>query len=208
MKTSIVIADDHPLLLGGIEHFLKNKGYTILETANDGNAAYNAILKNLPDIAILDFDMPKLNGLEIAKLVTQHNIVTRIIILTLHKEEAIIKELGNTIYGYILKDDALDEIETCISGVKKGQMYASKNLNEEIYLPGSSQKVHHLTPTELKILRYLAKDWSSSQIAEHLFISKRTVEKHRSNIIHKLDLKSTQNALLLWVQQNPEVLNR
>ncbi|WP_308992436.1 response regulator transcription factor [Mariniflexile litorale] len=206
-KTTLILADDHPLLLNGTAHFLKTKDFIILDTANDGNSAYNAILKQQPDIAILDFDMPKLNGLEIAKLCKKHKISTKIIILTLHKEEAIIKQIGTTISGYILKDDALSEIETCISAVKSGNTYTSKNLNEEIYISGDDNAIEKLTPTELKILRYLAKDWSSSQIGDHLFISKRTVEKHRSNIIRKLKIKSTQNALLLWIRKNPKRLN-
>ncbi|MEP0266153.1 response regulator transcription factor [Dokdonia sp.] len=206
-KTTLIIADDHPLLLSGTENFLKTRGYTILETATDGNTAYNNIINTQPDIAILDFDMPKLNGLEIAKLCQQHHIDTKIIILTLHKEEAIIKQIGVTIHGYILKDDTLQEIESCITQVIKGNIYKSKKLQEEIHLSDDTNTIKRLTPTELKILRYLAKDWSSSQIADHLFISKRTVEKHRSNVIHKLDIKSSQNALLLWVQKNPELFN-
>ncbi|GGG35713.1 DNA-binding response regulator [Dokdonia pacifica] len=207
-KTTIIIADDHPLLLSGTENFLKSKDYNILDTATDGNTAYNTISNLQPEIAILDFDMPKLNGLEIAKLCVQHHVDTKIIILTLHKEEAIIKQLGKTIQGYILKDDTLQEIETCIIEVCKGNIYKSKKLQEEIYLPNnSSEIIKKLTPTELKILRYLAKDWSSSQIADHLFISKRTVEKHRSNIIHKLEIKSSQNALLLWVQKHPSLFS-
>lgn len=203
-KTTILLADDHPLLLAGTENFLKSKGYNIIETAIEGNAAYNLIINTKPDIAILDFDMPKLNGLEIAKLCQQHHSNTKIIILTLHKEEAIIKQIGTTIQGYILKDDTLEEIESCIIQVTKGNIYKSKNLQEDIHLSDTTtNSIKKLTPTELKILRYLAKDWSSSQIAEHLFISKRTVEKHRSNIIHKLGIKSSQNALLLWVQKNP-----
>lgn len=205
-KTTIILADDHPLLLSGTENFLKSKDYNILDTASDGNTAYNLISSLQPDIAILDFDMPKLNGLEIAKLCTQHHVHTKIIILTLHKEEAIIKQLGDTIQGYILKDDTLQEIEQCIAEVCKGSSYKSKKLQDQIYLSNNSDEIlNKLTPTELKILRYLAKDWSSSQIADHLFISKRTVEKHRSNIIQKLGIKSSQNALLLWVQKHPSL---
>lgn len=208
MKTAtIILADGHPLLLSGTETFLRSKGYTILETATDGSIAYNAIINTRPDIAILDFDMPKLNGLEIAKLCIQHQIETKIIILTLHKEEAIIRQIGLTIHGYILKDDTLQEIESCIDQVVKGLNYKSKKLNEDIHLLDDNNAIKNLTSTELKILRYLAKDWSSSQIAEHLFISKRTVEKHRSNIIHKLDIKSSQNGLLLWVQKNAALFN-
>jgi len=207
MNISIVLADDHPLLLNGTEQFLKNLRFKILGTAQDGNEAYNQIVKYNPDIAILDFDMPKYNGIEVAKLCLQKELKTKIIILTLYKQEAIIKEVGDTIRGYILKNDAMSELNLCIAEVNKGNTYISKNLNENIHLSEPIQSIDILTAAEMKILRYLAKDWSSSQIADSLFISKRTVEKHRSNIIKKLGITSSQNALLLWVQKHPDLFS-
>jgi len=204
MKTTIVLADDHPLLLAGTEQFLKNLNCNIVATSKDGNEAYNAIVKLKPSLAILDFDMPKYNGIEIAKLCLQKELETKIIILTLYKQEAISREIGKTIQGYILKNDVMGELELCITEVCKGNTYVSKNLNDSIHIGNPSNTVENLTITEMKILRYLAKDLSSSQIAESLFISKRTVEKHRSNIIKKLGISSSQNALLLWVQKNPQ----
>lgn len=207
MSTTIVLADDHPLLLSGTQQFLQKKGFKIVSTATDGNEAFNAIVKCSPDLTILDFDMPKQNGIEVAKLCLQKKLNVKIIILTLYKEEAIIKEIGVSIHGYILKDDALSELEQCISKVLKGETYISKNLNESIHLPNMKTPTEELSVAELKILRYLAKDLSSSQIADSLFISKRTVEKHRSNIIKKLGIQSTQNGLLLWVRKNPQIFN-
>lgn len=207
MNISIVLADDHPLLLNGTEQFLKNLRFKILGTAQDGNEAYNQIVKYNPDIAILDFDMPKYNGIEVAKLCLQKELKTKIIILTLYKQEAIIKEVGDTIQGYILKNDAMSELNLCIAEVNKGNTYISKNLNENIHLSEPIHSIDILTAAEMKILRYLAKDWSSSQIADSLFISKRTVEKHRSNIIKKLGITSSQNALLLWVQKHPDLFS-
>ena len=205
MSISIVLADDHPLLLNGTKQFLKTLRFNVLATALDGNDAYNQIIKHEPDIAILDFDMPKYNGIEIAKLCLKKEIEIKIIILTLYKQEAIIREIGNSICGYILKNDAMEELEICVQEIAKGNTYISKNLNENIHLGNPTNSVENLTITEMKILKYLAKDQSSSQIAETLFISKRTVEKHRSNIIKKLGIPSSQNALLLWVQKNPQL---
>lgn len=207
MNPTLVIADDHPILLTGTKAFLESKKHTILATAMDGNDAYNEIVKHNPDIAILDFDMPKLNGLEIAAQCVQKGIDCKIIILTLFKEEAIIQEVGKTIQGYILKEDALQEIETCIQEVFCGKTFISKNIEAGIHFSTTAHEVNNLTVAEAKILRYLAKNFSSSQIAEELFISKRTVEKHRSNIIKKLEIPPTQNGLLLWVQKHPELFN-
>ena len=205
MNPTIVIADDHPILLTGTKAFLESKRFTILATAMDGNEAYNKIVEHNPDIAVLDFDMPKLNGLEIAAECQKKGIETRIIILTLFKEEAILQEVGKTIQGYILKEDALQEIEECINEVIAGNTFVSKNIEAGIHFSKDLEELNTLTVAESKILRYLAKNFSSSQIAEELFISKRTVEKHRSNIIKKLEIPPTQNGLLLWVQKHPEL---
>ncbi|GEQ84737.1 oxygen regulatory protein NreC [Patiriisocius marinistellae] len=205
MNSTIVIADDHPILLTGTKAFLESKNFTILATAMDGNDAYNKIVKYEPHVAILDFDMPKLNGLEVAKECQSNNIDVIIIILTLFKEEAILQEIGKSIQGYLLKEDALQEIELCIKKVLSGETFVSKNIESGIHFPASSEELNNLTIAESKILRYLAKNFSSSQIAEELFISKRTVEKHRSNIIKKLEIPPSQNGLLLWVQKHPEL---
>tara|TARA_R110001606_G_scaffold183820_2_gene330638 strand:+ start:1213 stop:1839 length:627 start_codon:yes stop_codon:yes gene_type:complete len=207
MSISIVLADDHPLLLAGNAQFLKSKGYQILAISTNGNDAYNAIMKHQPKLAILDFDMPIQNGIEVAKLCLKNALEVKIIILTLHKQEAIIKEIGNSLHGYILKDDDVQELENCIKAVVKGKTYISKNLKDNIQLNTQTNAQQELTITEIKILKHIAKNLSSSEIAETLFISKRTVEKHRSNIINKLGLKSSQNALVLWAQKNTEIFN-
>lgn len=205
MKPTIVVADDHPILLTGTKTFLESKNFQVLTTALDGNEAYNAIVSFAPDIAILDFDMPKLTGLEIANQCHSKGLGTKIIILTLYKQEAIFKEVGKTIHGYILKEDALKEIELCIHEVFSGNAFVSRHIKKGIHFSSNAEELHNLTVAELKILRYLARNFSSSQIAEQLFVSKRTVEKHRSNIIKKLEIPPTQNGLLLWVQKHPHL---
>ncbi len=207
MSTTIVIADDHPILLTGNKAFLESKRFHVVATAMDGNEAYNAIITHLPDIAILDYDMPKLTGIEVAQQCITKQISTKIIILTLYKQEAILNEVGNTIQGYLLKEDTLQEIEVCIRQVLSGKTFVSKKIDEGIHFSSTNEGLDKLTNAESKILRYLAKNFSSSQIAEELFISKRTVEKHRSNIIKKLEISPTQNGLLLWVQKHPDLFN-
>ncbi|MHA7943352.1 response regulator [Formosa sp. 3Alg 14/1] len=209
MATTILLADDHPLLLNGTKEFLEKKWFKIVATATDGNAAYNRIVELQPDIAILDFDMPKLNGLEIALEIKRNLLTTKVVILTLHKQESILNEIGKSIHGYVTKDCALEELEACLESLKNNINYIGKKLQSSIHLNSSPDScVEQLTPTELKILKYLNKNLSSPQIAEELFISKRTVEKHRSNIIKKLDIDTTsQNALFLWLKNNPNIFN-
>lgn len=207
MNPTIVIADDHPILLTGNKVFLESKRFHVVATALDGNEAYNAIITHHPDIALLDQDMPKLTGLEVAAHSVQKGLKTKIIILTLYKQEAILNEVGKTIQGYLLKEDALEEIENCIQQVLLGETFVSKHFKDGIHFSNNANELQNLTVAESKILRYLAKNFSSSQIAEKLFISKRTVEKHRSKIIKKLEIPPTQNGLLLWVQKNPHLFD-
>lgn len=206
MPIRIFLADDHPLLLNGTISFLKEKFYDIVATAQDGYDAYNKIIKYTPDVAILDFDIPKLNGLEIARKLKRKKISSKIIILTLHKQEAILQEVGKTIVGYLTKDTALNELEECLLQVTAGKNYVSSSLDQSIHYDGNQRSVEKLTVTEIKILRYLENGYTSAQIADELFISKRTVEKHRSNIIEKLELSSNPNALILWLKQHPDFL--
>ncbi|MDH7914148.1 response regulator transcription factor [Winogradskyella sp. SYSU M77433] len=209
MSTTIIIADDHPLLLNGTKEFLEKKWFKVIDTATDGNTAYNKIINHKPDIAILDFDMPKLNGLEVAQEIQRNQIQTKVIILTLHKQESLLNEVGKTIHGYITKDSALEELEQCLEIIKKGHTYIGKKLKSSIHFDSrTNTSIDQLTATEIKILKYLEKNLNSTQIAEELFISKRTVEKHRSNIIKKLEIDTTnQNALFVWLKQNPNIFN-
>jgi DNA-binding NarL/FixJ family response regulator len=204
MKT-VVIADDHPLLLEGTKQYLKKNWFNVVGTMLNGNDTYNAIIKLEPDLAIIDFNMPDLDGLEIAKTLKSKGSTTKIIILTLHKEEAIVNEVGSSISGYITKDTALQELIKCIHTVLNGNTYISPNLKGSVLFDTNSTNIEKLTATELKILKYLSQNLNSSEISDNLFISKRTVEKHRSNIIKKLELSDKQNALILWIKSHPEL---
>ncbi|WP_299779873.1 response regulator transcription factor [uncultured Formosa sp.] len=209
MSTTIILADDHPLLLNGTKEFLEKKWFKVIDTATDGNSAYNKIVELKPDIAILDFDMPKLNGLEIAQEIKRKNLATKVVILTLHKQEAILKQIGETIHGYITKDSALEELESCLESLKNNTNYIGEKLkNNTHFKTNLDTNLNKLSATELKILKYLDKNLTSTQIAEELFISKRTVEKHRSNIIKKLEIDTTnQNALFIWLKNHPNTFN-
>ncbi|WP_179334458.1 response regulator transcription factor [Winogradskyella costae] len=209
MSTTIILADDHPLLLNGTKEFLEKKWFKVIDTATDGNTAYNKILEFQPDIAILDFDMPKLNGLEVAQEIKRHNLTTKVVILTLHKQNSILQQIGETIDGYLTKDSALEELESCLESLKNNKTYIGEKLKNNIHFSTNvNPNFDKLSSTELKILKYLDKNLNSTQIAEELFISKRTVEKHRSNIIKKLEIDTTnQNALFVWLKNHPNIFN-
>ena len=105
---NIVIADDHPLMLRGLSDFLTSKSFTIIGMAEDGNSAYNLIVKLKPEIAILDIRMPYKTGLEIAEDCQKNNIKTKIILITFDKEEELFQKAKSfNVYGYILKEFAI-----------------------------------------------------------------------------------------------------
>ena len=121
MQPSILIADDHPLVLKGLQDFLVEKGYNVIASETDGEKAYDSIIKNHPDIAVLDIRMPLMTGIEIAKACKDNNILTKIILITFEKDETLYRQAKSlNVSGYILKEFALVEIENCIKAVNKG----------------------------------------------------------------------------------------
>ena len=187
MNTSIIIADDHPLMLRGIQDFLTSKGFNVLGSAQDGQAAYNLIVKEKPDVAILDIRMPYMTGLEVAEECKKNEIDTKIILITFDKGEELYdkaKELN--IYGYILKEFAIEEIETCIAHVEMDEPYFSEEIANYLNKPDASKQssiLENLTKSEKKVVLLIAENLTSQQIADKLFISVRTVEKHKSSNI-------------------------
>ncbi|MCK8522667.1 response regulator transcription factor [Aquimarina sp. D1M17] len=207
-KPDILIADDHPLLLKGLEEFLKEKNYSIIATCSDGLSAYNTIIKEKPDIAILDIEMPNMTGIDIAKNCSRHNIETRIVLNTLHKEKKLFDDaVKYNIHGYLLKEFALSEIEACIASVCQGKPYFSEKIYKRFsHKTTDGTNTDVLTRSEVKILKLIADEMTSSEIADFLSISVRTVEKHRANMIKKLNIDQKPNSLLIWSQKNKDSL--
>lgn len=207
-KPSIVTADDHPLLLKGLNDFLIEKKYNILDSATDGNSAYNIIVKHKPDIAILDIQMPIMSGIEVAQKCKRNNLKTKVVLITLHKEKDLYLEAKKlNVFGYVLKEFAIEEIENCLKSVSENIPYFSPKIKEHLYVGHSENELLKLfTPSEKKILKLIVQDKTNKQIAEMLFISSRTVEKHRSNIINKLQLEPKTNSLLIWAKENQSSL--
>lgn len=204
MNSTIFIADDHPILIKGLQDLLEEKNFNVIGTASDGRSALNFIIKNKPDIAILDIEMPYLTGIEIANECKKHQSQTKIILLTLHKEaELFFKAKSLNISGYLLKEFALAEIENCIKSVELGEAYFSEKIKELIGFSTENKSVlNDLTASEKRVLKLVVEQRTTKEIARLLFISPRTVDKHRSKIIAKLNLSSGTNSLLLWSQKN------
>lgn len=214
VKHSIVLADDHPLLLKGLSEMIEEECcFEIIGKASDGEQALLLIEKHQPDIAVLDIDMPKLTGLELAEKISGKGMNTKIVFLTMHNKESIFNRAINLgASGFLMKDSALVEIVDALFSVASGKRFISKSLTDLLIARTSNQPVNNpltriavLTPTELKIIKLISRNKSSKEIAGELSVSKRTVETHRSNICEKLGLSGT-NSLLKFALENKSSL--
>jgi DNA-binding NarL/FixJ family response regulator len=201
----ILIADDHPLTLMGTKGFVESLGYVVGNICNNGTTAFEKIIAQKPEIAILDINMPGMDGLEILEKVYLQKLPTKVILLTMHKEMSIFNKANQyNLFGYILKEHAQDDLEICIKEVIKGNQFISKNLSSELTIDNNSEAkegLEKLTFTEKKIVELIAQHKTSKQIAQLLFISDKTVEGHRTNIIQKLGLAKEKNTLLVWASR-------
>jgi len=205
----ILIADDHPIVRKGLRMAIQEEaGVDIVAEAADGVAALELIELHRPRIAVLDIDMPRLDGFGVARELRKRNSLVDLIFLTMHAQEDLLlgaMELGAK--GYILKDSALLEIGAAIRAVASGKPYLNSDLTARLLhrqtRPAPAPSVDQLTPTELRILHMVAEDKSSKEIGAALAIHYRTVENHRTNICRKLGLEGP-NALLRFALKNKE----
>ncbi len=206
---TILPADDHPMLLKGLSDQLKESGFSVLEGAVNGAQALESIVNEHPQVAILDIEMPLLSGFEVIKKCKEKEVDTRFIILTSHKEKAfVLKAKKLEISGYLLKDEPFSEIEKCIMAVANGKSYFSSAFDEIFNREISPQleKIKYLSPSERTIVRLIAQEKTSKEISDLLTISHRTVQKHRANIIAKLDLPKNVDSLSVWTLENKEII--
>jgi len=206
MQASIIIADDHPLLLKGLQDFLTEKKYNVIGSALNGKEAHELIINHEPDIAILDIRMPYKTGIEIAKA-CKGTVKTKIILLTFERNGMLYRQAKElNVYGYLLKESALTEIEKCIDAVTDNTPYFSAGIENYFTEKTTGLNIEILTPSEKRILRLIAQNRTAKEIADIISISSRTVEKHKSNIIKKLNITAHQNSLLIWVKENQDML--
>lgn len=207
-----VIADDHPLSLLGTQVLIESLGYVVLEVCNDGEKAWNSIKRLKPDFVILDISMPKLNGLEISEKIRVHQLSTKIILLTSHKEKSVFdyaKELD--VNAYLLKQYALEELKNCIKHLLTNDYYQSPRIKfdlEEDINYKKNKVLSQLSFIERKVFELIIEQKTTKEIANLLFLSEKTIEAHRSAIIRKLGIESERNALLKYAAQFKNSLDR
>ena len=189
-KIKLLIADDHKILLDGIVSLLQTEpSFAVAGTATNGYEVLEQAEKNDYDVCLLDINMPKLDGLEAARLLKQKKPDIKIIMLTTYNDKEIISELVHIgASGYLLKNSDKQELIEAIKKVMNGRYYFSEEV-EKIILEGvaekKTEKPIRLTGREQEVFQLLVKEFSNDKIADELHISYRTVETHRRNIMQK-----------------------
>jgi DNA-binding NarL/FixJ family response regulator len=211
----VLIADDHPVVRKGLRFSIEeDPGLTVVGEAPDGETALAMIKKLKPDVAILDIDMPKMDGLAVGRELAKQKLKTEIIFLTFHSDEDLFRaavEIGSK--GYILKDSASQEIVAGVRAVAAGRPYLSSAITAEMLKkkeapPKKAEEefTSRLTPTERRVMQLIAEGKSSKEIGAELSIHYRTVENHRTNICRKFSLEGEgANALLRFALQNKDI---
>ena len=208
-KLKVLIADDHPIMLNGLKNELKEIGYQNIQICKNGEEAYEELINNSYDVAILDIKMPILDGFGVAQKCRENNCFTPIILYSYHKEKSylsIAKKIG--IKGYMLKEDTVNDLHECILSVLKDQTYYSKSIENSVFtnLQKDLQSIESLTASELNILKMIVQGLSSQEMSEERNISIRTVEKHRANIISKLGIDINLRSLKSWALENRKLI--
>lgn len=198
-KITIVLADDHPIFHEGLRLLIEAEpDLAVIGVANDGLEAMRLTETLQPEVLLVDLAMPRLNGLEITRQVRKRFRNTRVIILSMHANEAYVLEaLRNGASGYILKGSSIREVTKGIRKVAAGQRFLSMSLSQkaiDVYLEraktGPLDLYDTLTTREREIFQMTAECKSGSEIGRLLFISPRTVEIHRQNAMRKLGLRN------------------
>jgi two-component system response regulator NreC len=214
-KYRVVIVDDHAIIREGLRSlFSSSKDFEVVGEAENGREAIKRIAETKPDLVLTDLSMPKMNGMDMIETIKKESPDTKVIALTVHRtEEYVLATLKAGADGYVLKEADYAELMMAVKNVLKGKHYLSPEISGKLidgYLDGrKSAKIGSvweiLTRREREILKLIAEGHKNKEIAKQLYISVNTVEKHRSNIMDKLNLHSTA-ALIAFAMEKGLVI--
>jgi DNA-binding NarL/FixJ family response regulator len=199
-KHKILIADDHAMVRDGVKNLIQqNKELMVIGEARSGNETLELYDKLQPDLLIMDISMPDMNGMEVSRAILARNPNANIVILSMYDDEDYISRcLEYGVKGYVVKNESGSELEYAIKSVLSGKNYFSRQAQDVIfkkYSQNVSKKKQkedtvNLTKREIEIIKLIADGLTSQQMADRLFISPRTVETHRANVMKKLAVKN------------------
>jgi DNA-binding NarL/FixJ family response regulator len=190
---TIVLADDHAMFRAGIRKIIERlEGAAIIGEVNDGLELLEFLKKHAPHLVLLDISMPNMRGLEALREIKRRYPQVKILILTMHRKKAFIRQaLADGADGFLLKEDPATELVRAVQAVRKGEKFLSPLLAEVLFsLHQAEEQGGPLTAREREVLKLLAEGKRAQEIADLLFISINTVRRHRYNIMEKLNLKS------------------
>jgi DNA-binding NarL/FixJ family response regulator len=196
-----VLADDHPIIRQGLRTLLEDQdGCRIVAEASDGLTALDLIVQHKPDVAVIDVQMPDLNGLEVARRIQQHAPDTKVIMLSMHGDEPyVLDALRHGVCGYVLKGSATTDLIAAVHAAMEGRRFLSEPLNERAIEAYARQtglterpldRYELLTSREREVLQLSAQGMTNAEVGERLSISPRTAETHRANLLRKLGLQT------------------
>lgn len=201
MPKSIIIVDDHQLVQDGLKAIVSDiDDLEVIATAQNGKEAIDLVTNLQPELVLMDIDMPIMNGLEATRQIKSNKeLESKVIILTMHNEASLIKKVMDIgADGYLLKNADSEELINGLRTVLAGKAYFSSEVTQSLLHPNKSNKsafeldpdtmnLSKLTEREIEILKLIAEGFSNKEIGEKLYISHRTVDTHRTNLMKKLD---------------------
>ena len=195
MPTRVLLADDHLIVRQGLRALLEGEGFEVMAEVGDGQEAAKVARQRCPDVAVLDYAMPALNGLDAAREILRACPRAKAILLTMHTDDRYVLEaLRAGIKGYVVKTQAAADLVRAIQEVRRGMMYLSPGISQavvEAYLAKSDVPPDPLTAREREVLQLVAEGKSTKEIARLLGISFKTAESHRTRIMKKTNIHET-----------------
>jgi DNA-binding NarL/FixJ family response regulator len=207
----ILIAEDHDVVRAGIKALLETQDeFRIVGETADGSMVADLVAETKPDVLVLDLNLHHLSGIESMRRTLRVRPQIKVVVLSMHRGDQYVVEAFRTgAHGYVLKDDSFDELTHAIREALQGRTYLSRDLSVNLRDSGSLEDdpYHTLTNREKEILQLVAEGFTNEEVAQRLFISRRTVETHRRNLMEKLDLSSQTKLVHYAIRRgllNPE----
>ncbi len=208
----IVLADDHVLFRQGLKGIIeRRKSLEVIGEAGDGLELLKILRTSTPDMVIVDISMPKMRGLEAVRQIKARHPQVKVLILTMHKDRSYLHQaIAAGAEGYLVKEDADPDLFTAIERLRQGKVFVTSHLAEEMTedwanmrrgKAGDTSPEELLTAREKEVIKLIVDGKSSREIGELLFISVRTVERHRANIMDKLQIKKAADLIKYAIQQ-------